>query len=44
MASFSEKKDQAEEDCVYTRTGFCEDCSKPPEEKCPYEEDEDESE
>ena len=43
MESFSEKKDQAETDCVYTRTGFCDDCRKPPEEKCPYEEDEEES-
>ena len=39
MESFGEKKDQAETDCVYTRTGFCEDCKKPPEENCPYAED-----
>ena len=42
MESFSDRKDQAEEDCVYTRNGTCQDCSKPPEEKCPYEEEESE--
>jgi len=35
--------EQAEVDCVYTKTGSCEDCNLPENKNCPYENEEENS-